>query len=274
MDCCGLVCKYIIFIFNFIFAVLGFAFLGLGLWLRFSNSTGGIFALSALNSSTFVIGVTVLIVLGTLMLIVVMFGDYGASSEKKCALQVFSVLLFILALAEVVVGVLAYTQRDEVGARVAEFYNSLYTLFATTGDGGLGLTLMFIHELLHCCGVTGIPLLESVVATCPKPSGFLEKIAMPSCPGIILEFFNNNATMVMALFIGIGALLIIALICSTILKQKLVSSPSPQYIVLTNCSPSLANNPSQHDFVASSSPDQEPIIFTPLTAANIPVVQT
>lgn len=36
----------------------------------------------------FVSGVTVLIALGSVMLIVVMFGDYGACNEKRCALQV------------------------------------------------------------------------------------------------------------------------------------------------------------------------------------------
>lgn len=34
---------------------------------------------------------TVLIVLGSIMLVVVMFGDYGACNEKRCALQVVSV---------------------------------------------------------------------------------------------------------------------------------------------------------------------------------------
>lgn len=38
--------------------------------------------------SLFVTGVTVLIVLGAVMLIVVTFGDYGACSEKRHALQV------------------------------------------------------------------------------------------------------------------------------------------------------------------------------------------
>ncbi|XP_077415036.1 CD9 antigen isoform X1 [Vanacampus margaritifer] len=274
LDGCGLVCKYILFLFNLIFAVLGCALLGLGLWLRFSDNTRPIFEIDALNSSTFVLGVILLIALGTVMLVVVTVGDYGACSEKKCALQVFSVLLFILAVAETVVGVLAYARREEVGMRVTEFYNSIYTLYAASGDAGLGVTLMFVHEMLHCCGVTGITLLESLQKTCPKPKGFLENIIMPTCPGVITDFFNSNAPMVMAIFIGTGALLIIALICSTILNRKLnESSSSPQYIILTNASPSLANV-SQNELVSSSYPDQEPAILTPLTAANTTVIQT
>ncbi|GLD48660.1 CD9 antigen-like isoform X1 [Lates japonicus] len=90
LDGCGLVCKYILVLFNIIFAVVGFALLGLGLWLRFSNNTRGIFEVEALNSSAFVVGVTVLIALGSVMLIVVVFGDYGACNEKRCALQVMT----------------------------------------------------------------------------------------------------------------------------------------------------------------------------------------
>ncbi|XP_061701088.1 CD9 antigen isoform X2 [Syngnathoides biaculeatus] len=266
LDGCGLACKYILFLFNLLFAVLGFAFLGLGLWLRFSDNTRPIFEINALNSSTFVLGVILLIALGTVMLVVVTVGDYGACSEKKCALQVFSVLLFILAVAEVVFGIVAYTQREEVGMRVAEFYTSIYTLFATSKDVGIGVTLMFIHEMLHCCGLTGVTLLEIVSQTCPKPKSFLENIAMPTCPGVITDFFNSNAQMVMAIFIGTGALLIIAFICSVILNEKLrvSSSSSPQYIILTNAAQSLPVV-SQHQHESSLNPDQEPVTFTPLT---------
>ncbi|XP_049602074.1 CD9 antigen isoform X2 [Syngnathus scovelli] len=221
LDGCGLVCKYILILFNVIFAILGFVLLGLGLWLRFSDNTRPIFEIDGLSSSTFVCGVIILIVVGTVMLILVTIGDYGACSEKKCALQLSSVFLSILAIALVCVGVVAYTQRQEVGMRVAEFYTSIYTLFAATGDAGIGVTLVFVHEMLHCCGVTGITLLEVVKQTCPKPQGFFEKIAMPTCPGVITDFFTSNAPMVMAIFIGTGALLITALVCTIILLKQI-----------------------------------------------------
>ncbi|KAI3359338.1 hypothetical protein L3Q82_002847 [Scortum barcoo] len=172
LDGCGQVCKYILFIFNLIFAVVGFAFLGLGLWRRFRN-TG--FQQHHFQTD---VAVTVLITLGVVMLIVVALGAYGACNEKRCALQVFSALLAILALAEVVVGILAYSSKDKL----------------------------------------------------------------------------------------------IALVCSTTLSKKMAQSAStPQYIILTH------PQPSQHEFAATSypypQPDQEPVVFTPLTTANIPVAQ-
>ncbi|XP_026213534.1 CD9 antigen isoform X2 [Anabas testudineus] len=221
LDGCGACCKYILVIFNLIFAVVGFAFLGLGLWLRFSNSTRVIFEIEALNANAFVLGVTVLIVLGSVMLIVVMFGDYGACSEKRCALQVFTVLVAILALALGVVGFLAYSSRDTVGQKAAEFYNTMYGLYVNSGDAGIGVTLIFIHNLLHCCGLTGVSVIEIAQKTCPKPDGFFEHIKMPSCPGLISGAFESNAPVVMGIFLGTGALLIVALVCSIVLLQQI-----------------------------------------------------
>ncbi|KAM7386399.1 hypothetical protein PAMA_009153 [Pampus argenteus] len=213
---CGLLCKYILFIFNLIFAVVGFAFLGLGLWLRFSNNTRGIFEVQ-LDSSTFVYGVTLLIALGSIMLIVVSFGDYGACSEKRCALQVFSVLVAILALAEVVVGVLVYSRSDEVGESIANFYGSMYNRYVVNGDPAMAVTLTFIHKVLYCCGVTGVPFLDLAKKTCPTPDKFMDHLYMPNCPEIIMNAFHSKAPVVMGIFIGTGALLITALVCSIIL---------------------------------------------------------
>ncbi|XP_072298351.1 CD9 antigen isoform X2 [Eucyclogobius newberryi] len=221
MDGCGLVCKYIIIIFNVIFAVLGIAFLGLGLWLRFSDNTRPIFEIPELNSSTFVIGATVLIVLGTVMLIVVSFGDYGACSEKKCALQVFSCLVSLLTGTVTIIGVLAYANSDQVGLRMAEFYTSLYGVYVTTGDPAIAITLKFVQNLLHCCGLSGVSLVEMAKKTCPEPKGFFENIKMASCPVTIATIFDSSAPLMLGIFLGTGALLVTALVCSLILLSHL-----------------------------------------------------
>ncbi|XP_078125677.1 CD9 antigen isoform X1 [Sander vitreus] len=278
LDGCGLFCKYTLFIFNLIFALLGFAFLGLGLWLRLSDSTRGIFQVEDFNSSAFVIAVTVLIALGSVMLIVVVFGDYGACNEKRCALQVFSALLTILAVAEIAIGVVAYSSKEQVGQHIVEFYGSLYFLYMKSGDPVIGATLTFIHKMLHCCGVTGVVVLELAQNTCPKADGFWEKIHQPNCPLLIADVFNRKAALVMGIFVGTGVLLIIALICSTTLSRKIrQSASSPQYIILTHSTSVVANpQPSQCEFVSYPYPypDQDPVTFTPLSMANIPVAQS
>lgn len=95
----------------------------------------------------------------------------------------FSVLVSILALAEVVLGVLAYANRDrvrgndnnitdykmknkinnvnywprccvliftmKVGLSIAEFYSSMYALYLSNGDPVIGVTLTFIHNTVR-----------------------------------------------------------------------------------------------------------------------------
>ncbi|XP_007560340.1 CD9 antigen-like isoform X1 [Poecilia formosa] len=281
VDGCGLVCKYILILFNIIFAVVGTAFLGLGLWLRFSEGTRGIFDIDALNSSAFVIGVTVLIILGSIMLIVVAFGDYGACNEKKCALQVFSILVFFLAVAEFIIGGLAYSNRDTVGLRLGEFYTTLYTLYVNSQDPAIGVTLTFIHNSLHCCGMTGVPLVELVKQTCPKPDGIMEHLVMPNCPATIITVFDSRAPLVLGIFVGTGALLIVALICSGVLSSQIRhASSSPQYIILNSSTPSLAapqpyHQPYPQHVTASNNsfPNQDPAVFTSLSVVNVPVAQ-
>ncbi|KAK7939369.1 hypothetical protein WMY93_002695 [Mugilogobius chulae] len=274
LDGCGVVCKYIIILFDVVFAVLGIGFLGLGLWLRFSNNTKIIFEIQELNSSAFVIGVTVMIILGAVMLIVVTFGDYGACSEKRCALQVFSCLVAILAGAEIIIGVLAYTNRDEVGTRMTEFYTSLYGVYMATKDPAIAVVLQFLQKMLHCCGLSGIVPLEFIKQTCPAPDGFLEHFKMDSCVVTITDIFHTKASLVMGLFVGTGALLITTLICSSILAKKIhVAAVSPQYIILSS---SPSSSIPQQAFLSpypSLPPDQEPVVFTPLSAANIPIAQ-
>lgn len=64
----------------------------------------------------------------------------------------------------------------------------------------------------------------------------------------------------------------IALICSITLSRKIVSASTPQYIILTQTTSTQANFlPAQHEVVTSTRADQEPVFFTPLSAANIPV---
>ncbi|XP_063759470.1 CD9 antigen isoform X2 [Eleginops maclovinus] len=220
LDGCGLLCKYTLFIFNLIFALLGMIFLGLGLWLRFSGSTRVIFEIEALNSSAFVIAVTVLITLGSVMLIVVVFGDYGACSENRCALKTFSVLVNILGVAVVVCGVVAYSRKNEIGLRIGEFYTTMYALYVANRDPVLAVTLTFIQKLLHCCGATGMPLLDFAKETCPDPESIFEHIKMDTCPGVIVDIFNSKAPLVMGLLVGTGVLLIIALVCSMVLLKQ------------------------------------------------------
>ncbi|KAI9533445.1 hypothetical protein NQZ68_024499, partial [Dissostichus eleginoides] len=151
----------------------------------------------------------------------------------------FSVLVTILAVAVVVLGVTANSSKEE----------------------------------LQCCGATGKPSLDFAKETCPDPDSFLDPFTMDACPGVIVDVFINKAPLVMGLFVGTGVILVgvlLALICSSTLAKKLKTPSSPQYIILTQPPPShLEYIPTSTSY---SFPEQKPVVFTPLTVANIPIV--
>ncbi|CDQ86889.1 unnamed protein product [Oncorhynchus mykiss] len=284
LDGCGQLCKCILILFNILFALVGFAMLGLGLWLRFSSETRGFFNID-LNTQQFVIGVSVLIALGAVILLVAVFGDYGACNENRTALGVIdkamrlliytetgfwlqvqksdlsdvffceesttiSCLLAILAGLEIGAGVFAYMRSDEVGEQLAKFYLTVYAQYVDKGDPGLAVTLSMFHNVLHCCGLIGAldPLVKK---TCPD-TGFLETFTLPACPTVIVNLFESNAPLVMGLFLGTAALLILALVCSSLLSKEIQRSQSspPPYILLSS--------------TVLSPPNQDPVVFSPL----------
>ncbi|KAK2833834.1 hypothetical protein Q5P01_017723 [Channa striata] len=263
--------------------VLGFVFVVLSLWLRFSDHTRVVFETDGLYTGAFIFGVVVLILLGLSMLTVAIFGYYGAFSEKKYALEVFSALVGTLALAEGVVGFLVYYKREEIGGIVVQAYDSMYLQQANNNIHGRGnpdiiATFSFIHSKFHCCGPTGFTLIEILKSTCPDPDSFGENFMMPNCPDVIAKVVNRQASRVMLIFFGIGTLMIVALICSAVLTSNIRSSASsPQYMSLTYSTPAHTNIKPPHTELStffSPYPDKDPVVFPPLTLANIPGART
>lgn len=116
----------------------------------------------------------------------------------------------------------------------------------------------------HVCLLLQVDKLLTLNSSCP-----LSHIILPSFGFLFLSLTH---------FFLIGWFpKLLALICSTTLSQKLsVSNSPPQYLFLTNTTSSVVNPaPSQHGFASASYPHtyQDPLLYTPPTAADIPVAQ-
>ncbi|KAM4716410.1 CD9 antigen-like [Anableps anableps] len=175
LDRCGIVCKYILSVFAIIFTVLGFASLVFGLWLNFQDNDRDMFNIpstdddkESIDSQAFDIVVYILVILGSVMVALGIFGEHAACNEKKIALQVFCVLLFLLAVAEITAGALAYTSRDKIGNKLGDLYVAVYKLHEKNKDESIAATLTFVHRSLHCCGAAEAQPVELVGKTCPN----------------------------------------------------------------------------------------------------------
>uniref|UniRef100_A0A8C7FJU3 CD9 antigen-like n=1 Tax=Oncorhynchus kisutch TaxID=8019 RepID=A0A8C7FJU3_ONCKI len=122
----GMKCvKYLLFIFNFIFWLMGSLVLAVGLWLRFDPET-----VALLNGDgapdTFFYGVYILIIAGSLVMLVGFFGCCGAIRESQCLLGSFFACLLIIFGAEVAAGVFGFLNKDKIIEDVQNYYIKSY----------------------------------------------------------------------------------------------------------------------------------------------------
>ncbi|XP_042577053.1 CD9 antigen-like [Cyprinus carpio] len=217
MDGCTQMCRVFLILFNFLFALVGFGLVALGMWLRFGAETRGFFDID-MKTTQFNIGVMVLVVTGVLMLLVAIIGDCGACNNSKAALGVFSGLLTVLIIIEIAAGVMAFMWSDRVSDELVNFYATIYAQYVNTNSPSQAVTLKLFH---NACVGGAIEML--VRDTCPKGS-FMEKLMYSSCLGAIKEFFDANAPLVLGGFLGTAGIMLVALVCSSVLYSSLKPS--------------------------------------------------
>ncbi|XP_076022607.1 tetraspanin-2-like [Genypterus blacodes] len=195
----GMKCvKYLLFVFNFIFWLMGSFVLAVGLWLRFDPET-----VSLLNGDgapdTFFIGVYILIVAGSLVMLVGFFGCCGAVRESQCLLGSFFACLVIIFGAEVAAGVFGFLNKDKIIEDVQNFYAKTYN------ENNNGTLITSYQQVLNCCGTKSSP--------CPTDAQPDTK----DCEEGIMEFFNSKLYIIGYVGIGIAGVMIIGMIFSMVL---------------------------------------------------------
>uniref|UniRef100_A0A3Q3AMN6 Tetraspanin n=1 Tax=Kryptolebias marmoratus TaxID=37003 RepID=A0A3Q3AMN6_KRYMA len=180
------------------------------------------------------------------------------------------IFLCQLTLGVFVFGVLAVSETKKVEKQLTEAYAETYLLFVKSGGGALTEALTFIHNFFHCCGRTGIPLIEIVKKTCPKPDDIKGHFVMPSCPVAIPEDYDSWSSRVVLILLGFTAFLTMLVILCGVLISKIRQSLSYQYVILTNSSPALITPQPVFQPVSSCASYQNSMVFTPAPNTNFP----
>ncbi|XP_062283415.1 tetraspanin-2-like isoform X1 [Scomber scombrus] len=228
----GMKCvKYLLFVFNFIFWLMGSLVLAVGLWLRFDPETVSLLS-GDKAPDTFFIGVYILIGAGSLVMLVGFFGCCGAVRESQCLLgsvstnvyehkskklkctyklykycvytvncvllfQFFACLLIIFG-AEVAAGVFGFLNKDKIIEDVQNFYTTTYN------ENSNGTLIVSYQKVLNCCGTLASP--------CPDTEPNIK-----DCETGIKDFFNNKLYIIGYVGIGIAGVMIIGMIFSMVL---------------------------------------------------------
>ncbi|XP_015233877.1 PREDICTED: tetraspanin-2-like [Cyprinodon variegatus] len=194
----GMKCvKYLLFIFNFIFWLMGSFVLAVGLWLRFEPDT-----VSLLDDKdapyTFFLGVYILIGAGSLIMLVGFFGCCGAVRESQCLLGSFFACLLIIFGAEVAAGVFGFINKDKIIDDVQNFYKKIYN------ENSNSTVILSYYKVLNCCGTSSSPCDDAETNN-------------KNCEQGIEDFFNSKLFIIGYVGIGIAGVMIIGMIFSMVL---------------------------------------------------------
>ncbi|XP_055044469.1 CD9 antigen [Misgurnus anguillicaudatus] len=193
----GMKCvKYLLFLFNFIFWLMGSLVLAVGLWLRLDSNTVSL--LGEKGPATFFIGVYILIGAGGLMMLVGFFGCCGAVRESQCLLGMFFACLLTIFGAEVAAGVFGFLNKDEIISEMKTYYNK---------SDNNSATIQSYYDILNCCGSA-----SQSPSLCQQYTNKTNK-----CDEAIEDFFKSKLFIVGYVGIGIAGVMIIGMIFSMVL---------------------------------------------------------
>ncbi|KXJ24970.1 CD63 antigen [Exaiptasia diaphana] len=136
--------RYLLFVFNALFWVMGCGVLSVGVWaiVQFNDYM-------KLSSHDFAIAAYILIGVGFFIAIVGFIGCCGALREHTCLLKTFAVILGFLFLVELGTAITGYVFRDEIKSGFNEGLDSALDKYS---DAGFKDVWDNMQSNLHCCG--------------------------------------------------------------------------------------------------------------------------
>ncbi|XP_073685080.1 leukocyte antigen CD37 [Garra rufa] len=155
-ECCLSLTKYFLFLFNLTFFLLGSLLLSMGLWILLSESK----FFSKFPPPPYIsvsLFSYMLIVSGSLTMALGFLGCLGSLKTVKCLLGTYFILLSVLLAAQIVGGVLFYTQKTELAGSLKEHTIQLIQSFGKNDSSFQSFeeTLDYIQQENKCCGWEG-----------------------------------------------------------------------------------------------------------------------
>uniref|UniRef100_A0A182PKV3 Tetraspanin n=1 Tax=Anopheles epiroticus TaxID=199890 RepID=A0A182PKV3_9DIPT len=140
--------KYLLFLFNFFFAITGVIIMAVGLTVQ-----GAYHNFRDILDAKFFSIPTFLVVIGSFIFVIAFFGCCGAYKENYCMTLTFSVLLILIFILELAAGISGYVLRNDTRELVSNALNSSMKSYG--GENGGDITLIWdeIQVDFDCCGV-------------------------------------------------------------------------------------------------------------------------
>lgn len=146
------VTKYFLFLFNLLFFILGAVILGFGIWILVDKSS--FIAVLQSSSHSINVGSYILIAIGGVTMIMGFLGCVGAVNEIRCLLALYFTFLLLILIAQVVVGVFIYFQREDLKNEMSTIIDQLIVSYNPDDITNMNAedTWDYIQYSLKCCG--------------------------------------------------------------------------------------------------------------------------
>ncbi|KAK7790073.1 hypothetical protein R5R35_012996 [Gryllus longicercus] len=218
MGCATSLVKYLVFIFNFVFALAGLGLLVIGILLEKQVNEYDEFLNGKFHAPPII-----LIVVGSLIFIVAFFGCCGAIRESHCMLIMYVILVLTVFILQVVVAGLAFAYRDDTKDVIdSKLKNYVFNY------GNNKAIVDSIQTNLKCCGYegTGDYTSQSVnipSSCCPKlPTTCARKEAYDEgCKDALEDFIESQGNIIGGVAIGIAVIEIVGIIFGLCLANSI-----------------------------------------------------
>lgn len=174
--------KYMIFLLNFIFWLLGGLLIGIGLYAFFDKwESSGLLKLETFYDVILNIAL-VLVIIGAIIFVVSFAGCVGALRENTCLLKFYSLCLLVFFLLEMLVAVIGFVFPHRMQETLEEsFTDKIIHMYRDDAD--LQNLIDFAQQEFKCCGLSSEGYMDwskNEYFNCSSPS--VEKCGVPfSC---------------------------------------------------------------------------------------------
>lgn len=236
--CCDNITKSILFLFNFIFFLVGLALSFLGAFLiNFSDE----FIILSAGEKSLNVGLIALMTIGGLVVAVSFFGCCGACTENSCMLSTYAFLLSAVVIAQIGITIAVYVYKADAKKLVTKSmkksmneYNGKNTT-SSSKDKSEVYTRAWNHLQidLSCCGIDGSKdwlntTYGKIPQSCCKSdrksktcTDEPDNIFKQGCLTTALEFVNDHAGLLGGVAIGCIVVEIIGIIVACCLSRNI-----------------------------------------------------
>lgn len=229
--------KYLLFIFNFIFALCGLAILVVGVLIHVESNSYE----AALPEGISFPAIT-LIVVGSIIFVIAFFGCCGAIRESHCMTITFAAFLLTLLIVQIAIGIYVFVVYKESNIDVKTVYSKIFKdYWASDAQRD---TVDIVQKNLKCCGIDSYndfsfnnPNMNGTIpSTCcdhPSKNGMCsERDAYPhGCANAIKDLLIKAGKIIGGVALGIASVEFIGIIFSLCLANSIKEMERRHYRV-------------------------------------------